>query len=856
MASIMGRSMPDDFERMWSDLAPLGRSATSGGYFRQPFTSVDVELRSWFVEQAQARGLDVEGDAFGNLFAWWRATPGEPVRDALLTGSHLDSVLDGGAYDGPLGVVAAFAAIDVLRDRGFRPTRPIGVSMFAEEEGSRFGLACLGSRLATGVLPWARARELQDRDGVFLADALDTVPGLSAAAPGLLAEPSLNDRIGCFVELHVEQGRDLVDRGSAIGVGSEIWPHGRYRFDFTGAANHAGTTRMEDRRDPMLAYAMTALAANKQARLAGERATFGRLEVAPNGTNAIPSRVTAWLDARCSTEEALASLVDAITAQATDRAGRDGTVAGGHRRVGVRVGRLRPGPRRRDRPGPRGRRLAGDPDGRRARRGDPLRRGHPHGDAVRPQPDRRLALAVGARGDAGLPGGGLGARRHPGEAGDAVTGPASYLLERAWVDGAVRDDVLVEIEDGRFTSVGLVRENPDLSGRTPADKSGFPRSAGETRRLPGLTLPGLANCHSHAFHRALRGRTQRERGTFWTWREQMYAVAATLDPDSYFALARATYREMAAAGITTVGEFHYLHHQPDGTPYADPNAMGLALVEAAREAGIRIALLDTAYLSSGFGKPVEGPQVRYSDGDAGAWAERVGALDPGDGVVVGAAIHSVRAVPRDQLPVVVAAATGRPLHVHLSEQVAENEGCLAAYGVTPTRLLADAGALGATTSAVHATHLTADDVAAARGEPHPRLLLPDHRARPRRRHRAQPRPPRRGQPADAGLRQPRGDRPLRGDAGRRARRAAGHPATRPLDRGRAPGGRHHDRPRQPRLRRRRRDRRRAAGRPGDPGHEHAADRRHRPRPEHRGLRRHRRGRHAGDGRRPGRRAAG
>ena len=288
----------------------------------------------------------------------------------------------------------------------------------------------------------------------------------------------------------------------------------------------------------------------------------------------------------------------------------------------------------------------------------------------------------------------------------------SYLLERAWLDGAVRDDVLVEIEDGRFTSVGLVRENPDLSAGVLPDKSGFPRLTGETRRLPGLTLPGLANCHSHAFHRALRGRTQRERGTFWTWREQMYAVAATLDPDSYFALARATYREMAAAGITTVGEFHYLHHQPDGTPYADPNAMGLALVEAAREAGIRIALLDTAYLSGGFGRPVEGPQVRYSDGDADAWAERVGDLvghETAD-LVVGAAIHSVRAVPRDQLPVVAAAASGRPLHVHLSEQVAENEGCLAAYGVTPTRLLADAGALGALTSAVHATHLTADDV--------------------------------------------------------------------------------------------------------------------------------------------------
>ena len=203
-----------------------------------------------------------------------------------------------------------------------------------------------------------------------------------------------------------------------------------------------------------------------------------------------------------------------------------------------------------------------------------------------------------------------------------MTGRASYLLERAWVDGAVHDDVLVEIEDGIFTSVTLVRENGNLSGGRPPDEFHFPRLTGESARLPGLTLPGLANSHSHAFHRALRGRTQRERGTFWTWREQMYAVAATLDPDSYFALARATYREMAAAGITTVGEFHYLHHRPDGTPYDDPNAMGHALVAAAREAGIRIALLDTCYLSSGFGKPVEGPQLRFSDGDADAWAHR------------------------------------------------------------------------------------------------------------------------------------------------------------------------------------------------------------------------------------------
>jgi formiminoglutamate deiminase len=262
----------------------------------------------------------------------------------------------------------------------------------------------------------------------------------------------------------------------------------------------------------------------------------------------------------------------------------------------------------------------------------------------------------------------------------------SYLLERAWVDGAVQDDVLVEIEEGRLRRV-------EVGG------------AGGTG-LPGLTIPGLANCHSHAFHRALRGRTQRERGTFWTWREQMYAVAGRLDPDAYLRLATAVYREMAATGITTVGEFHYLHHQPDGTPYDDPNAMGHALIQAAADAGIRISLLDAAYLSSGFGRPVQGVQVRYSDGDAESWRARVDLLEPTDRAVVGAAIHSVRAVPRDGLPLV----TGQPLHVHLSEQRAENEECLATYGLTPTGLLHEAGALGPTTTAVHGTHLTDEDI--------------------------------------------------------------------------------------------------------------------------------------------------
>jgi formiminoglutamate deiminase len=281
----------------------------------------------------------------------------------------------------------------------------------------------------------------------------------------------------------------------------------------------------------------------------------------------------------------------------------------------------------------------------------------------------------------------------------------AYLLERAWVDGEVRDDVYVEIQDGRFSVVELWRRSSRFGVVATTPNVRDTRPSGYPDHLPGLTIPGLANCHSHAFHRALRGRTQRERGTFWTWREQMYAVAERLDPDSYLALARATYREMVAAGITSVGEFHYLHHQADGTPYADPNEMGRALVQAAQDAGLRIRLLDACYLSSGFGEPPIGVQQRFSDGTAEAWAERVGQLQD-----AGAAIHSVRAVPDDQLAPIVEASQGRPLHVHLSEQVAENDACVAAYGATPTQLLADHGVLGPLTSAVHATHLTDDDI--------------------------------------------------------------------------------------------------------------------------------------------------
>ena len=255
----MGHIVTDDFEQMWRDLLPLGRSATTGGYFRQPWTAPEREARAWFVEQAEARGLEVERDGLGNLVAWW----------------------------GP---------------RGGAPT----------------GSTARDAVLLAGATTWEKARELRDRDGVALADALE--------AEGLDGTPgTFLDGVGTFVELHVEQGRDLVHRDEPVGVASAIWPHGRYRFDFAGEANHAGTTRMEDRRDPMLTYAMSALAANKRARLSGQRATFGRVDVRPNGTNAVPSHVTAWLDARAESSEALESMLADVERQAQDRAGRDGT---------------------------------------------------------------------------------------------------------------------------------------------------------------------------------------------------------------------------------------------------------------------------------------------------------------------------------------------------------------------------------------------------------------------------------------------------------------------------------------------------------------------------------------------------
>lgn len=271
-----------------------------------------------------------------------------------------------------------------------------------------------------------------------------------------------------------------------------------------------------------------------------------------------------------------------------------------------------------------------------------------------------------------------------------------WFADHALLPDGPATGVRFDVVDGRFAAVTA---DSDAHGTT---------------RLHGVALPGLANCHSHAFHRALRGRTHSGGGTFWTWRERMYALAGTLDPDTYLALARATYAEMALAGVTSVGEFHYLHHGPGGQPYADPNVMAEALRTAARAAGIRLTLLDTCYLAGGLDatghRPVDGVQRRFADRDTEKWAERLAALREDGSMRVGAAIHSVRAVPRDALPVVREAAGARPLHIHVSEQPAENDTCTSYYGLTPTQLLDATGLLGPRTSAVHATHLTGEDI--------------------------------------------------------------------------------------------------------------------------------------------------
>jgi beta-ureidopropionase / N-carbamoyl-L-amino-acid hydrolase len=306
------------FAELWAELLPVGRDGRTGGYRRYSWTESDAACRGWFARTATRLGLRTEYDGNGNVWAWW-GRPGE--RPAVVTGSHLDSVPDGGGYDGPLGVASAFAAIGRLRTAGFRPARPIAVAAFTEEEGTRFGVACLGSRLLTGAVDAPTARQLRDSDGVSLADAM-----LAAGRdPGRLGpDEQLLAGLGAYVELHIEQGSALAGLGAAVGVAECIWPHGRWRLDFSGRADHAGTTRLADRRDPMLPLAASVLAARAAAERWGALATIGKVVAEPGAANAISAEARAWLDARAPDDATLECVVADVWAAAESAAGQHG----------------------------------------------------------------------------------------------------------------------------------------------------------------------------------------------------------------------------------------------------------------------------------------------------------------------------------------------------------------------------------------------------------------------------------------------------------------------------------------------------------------------------------------------------
>jgi beta-ureidopropionase / N-carbamoyl-L-amino-acid hydrolase len=304
-------TQPATFEQLWSAIADIGRDPITGGYRRFAWTQADSKMREWFADECASRGLDLIEDRMGNQWAWW-GDPDSSANGGVVTGSHLDSVPDGGAFDGPLGVVSGLLAIDRLRSDGFRPRRPIAVVNFVDEEGARFGVSCAGSRVITGVLSPDRALALRDADGVTMAEAMRA----AGQQPELLGpDPEALARISSFVELHIEQGRGLIDLGRAVAVGNGLWAHGRWRIEIPGEANHAGTTRLSDRRDAVIGCARAVLAARAAAEAHSTVATVGKINIQPGGVNAIASSATAWLDARAAGEPALRATLEQIEAE-------------------------------------------------------------------------------------------------------------------------------------------------------------------------------------------------------------------------------------------------------------------------------------------------------------------------------------------------------------------------------------------------------------------------------------------------------------------------------------------------------------------------------------------------------------
>jgi beta-ureidopropionase / N-carbamoyl-L-amino-acid hydrolase len=300
------------FEQLWSAIADIGCDPVTGGYRRFAWTQADMQMREWFAGECASRGLELTEDRVGNQWAWW-GDPDGSAAAGIVTGSHLDSVPDGGAFDGPLGVVSALLAIDRLRSDGFRPSRPIAVVNFVDEEGARFGVSCIGSRMITGALSPDKARTLRDADGLTMAEAM-----LAAGrrAEHLGPDPEVLARIGSFIELHIEQGRGLIELGRPVAVGNGLWAHGRWRIEIPGEANHAGTTRLNDRRDAVIGCAQLVLAVRAAAEAHGSLATVGKINIRPGGVNAIAGLATAWLDARAADEAALGATVAQIEGQA------------------------------------------------------------------------------------------------------------------------------------------------------------------------------------------------------------------------------------------------------------------------------------------------------------------------------------------------------------------------------------------------------------------------------------------------------------------------------------------------------------------------------------------------------------
>jgi beta-ureidopropionase / N-carbamoyl-L-amino-acid hydrolase len=298
------------FEQLWSAIADIGRDSVTGGYRRFAWNEADLRMREWFAGECESRGLELTEDRMGNQWAWW----GDPDDSAagIVTGSHLDSVPDGGAFDGPLGVVTALLAVDRLRADRVMPRRPIGVVNFVDEEGARFGVSCVGSRMITGVLGPDQALALRDADGVTMAEAMRA----AGRQPEQLGpDPEALSRVGSFVELHIEQGRGLIDLGRPVAVGNGLWAHGRWRMEIPGEANHAGTTRLTDRRDAVIGCAQLVLATRAAAEAHDSLATVGKINIMPGGVNAIAGQATAWLDARAADEAALSATIDQIAGQ-------------------------------------------------------------------------------------------------------------------------------------------------------------------------------------------------------------------------------------------------------------------------------------------------------------------------------------------------------------------------------------------------------------------------------------------------------------------------------------------------------------------------------------------------------------